>query len=83
MNSKRISNRFQKETKEMIKKEINEIKKTAQDMKESLAMIRKVSKRKKESNRKPRNKKLLKSDKKYSGKLFQQTGTSGRQNFRT
>jgi hypothetical protein len=39
-------------------------------------------KKKKESNRNPGNKKFLKSNKKYSRKPLQQTGTSGRQNFR-
>jgi hypothetical protein len=37
----------------------------------------------KKSNRNPGNKKFLKSTKKYSGKPLKQTGTSGRQNFRT
>jgi hypothetical protein len=38
--------------------------------------------RNKESNRNPGNKKFLKSNKKYSRKLLQQTRTSGRQNLR-
>jgi hypothetical protein len=36
----------------------------------------------KKSYRNPGNKKFCKTNKKYSGKSFQQTGTSGRQNFR-
>jgi hypothetical protein len=39
--------------------------------------------RKRESNRNPGNKKVFKSNKKYGGKVLQQTRTSGRQNLRT
>jgi hypothetical protein len=41
-----------------------------------------LKKKKKELKRNAGNKKFLKSNKKYSSKPLQQTGTSGLQNFR-
>jgi hypothetical protein len=84
MKSKRMSTNFKTKPRKLFfkKRAINEIKKAVQDVKEGLNKYMENPPQKKKSNRKPRNKKFLKSNKNIQLKPLQETGTSGRQNFR-
>jgi hypothetical protein len=75
-------NKLQSETKETIKKkEVHQIRKTTQDMKEEFN--KDIANLRKQLNRNPENKNFLKSNKIYRGKPLQQTRTGRRQNLRT